>query len=186
MTAIALTESGGNTDATNTNKNGSVDTGLWQINSIHGISGNLKDARTNARAAKTVYDKQGFGAWVVFNTNTYQRKLPDALRASSEAEGTSIGDILRALPVAAGTLTDVGGDVARQVGENVTDPLQAVGQIGGLIARAGTFLSDPQNWLRIAYVGLGAAMVIGGLMIVARPVTQPLIKTASKAADIAL
>lgn len=186
MTAIALAESGGDTDATNTNKNGSVDTGLWQINSIHGISGNLKDARTNARAAKAVYDKQGFGAWVVFNKGTYRNKLTPALQASSEVEGTSIGDVLKALPTAVGTLTDVGGDVAGEVGNNLTDPLQAIGQISGLMARAGTFLSDPQNWLRIAYVGLGAAMVIGGLMIVARPVAQPVVKAASKAADIAL
>lgn len=186
MTAIALAESGGDSDATNVNKNGSVDTGLWQINSIHGIGGNLKDPRTNARAAKTVYDKQGYGAWVVFNNNTYQRHLGDALDASSKTEGASLADVLKAIPVAAGTLTGVAGQVAGQVADNVTDPLQAVGQIAGLIARAGTFINNPQNWLRIAYVGLGVAMVIGGLVIVARPLWEPAAEVGVKAAKAAL
>lgn len=35
LRAIAIVESGGRTDATNTNSNGSVDYGMMQINSIH-------------------------------------------------------------------------------------------------------------------------------------------------------
>lgn len=48
--AIAMAESGGNANASNTNSNGSVDRGLWQINSSNG-SGSSFDVMTNARAA---------------------------------------------------------------------------------------------------------------------------------------
>jgi hypothetical protein len=48
--AIALAESGGNPNATNDNGNGSVDRGLWQINSVHG-SQSTYDVTANARAA---------------------------------------------------------------------------------------------------------------------------------------
>ena len=48
--AIAMAESGGNANASNTNTNGSVDRGLWQINSSNG-SGSSFDVMTNARAA---------------------------------------------------------------------------------------------------------------------------------------
>jgi len=48
--AIALAESGGNPNATNDNGNGSVDRGLWQINSVHGAQSTY-DVTANARAA---------------------------------------------------------------------------------------------------------------------------------------
>jgi hypothetical protein len=180
MTAIALAESGGNTDATNTNTNGSVDTGLWQINSVHGFGGNLKDPRVNAQAAKAVFDKQSYTAWTVFKTGAYRSKLPEAISANPKS-GMSIADILKSIPTAAGTLTGVAGDVA-----SAANPLAGLGDLVGLAAKAGTFLMDPQNWLRILYVAIGGALVIGALVIVAQPVAEPVVKAAGKAADIAL
>jgi Lysozyme like domain len=189
MTAIALAESGGKTDAVNRNSNGSTDTGLWQINSIHGYSqASLMDPRQNARAAKAVFDKQGYTAWVVFNEDKYQRYLGESTKAASETSGTSIADILKALPVAAGTLLDVGKDVAGEVNplQGIEGVAKALGGLVELAAKAGTFMSDPQNWLRIAYVGVGVALIIGGLVVFAAPVAEPVVKTAAKAADIAL
>lgn len=51
--AIAMAESGGRSDATHTNSNGTVDRGLWQINSIHGAQSTL-DPMANARAAVSI------------------------------------------------------------------------------------------------------------------------------------
>lgn len=51
--AIAMAESGGNPDATHTNSNGTVDRGVWQINSIHG-SQSTTDPLANARAAVSI------------------------------------------------------------------------------------------------------------------------------------
>lgn len=48
--AIAMAESGGNSTASNINSNGTLDRGLWQINSSNG-SGSSFDVMTNARAA---------------------------------------------------------------------------------------------------------------------------------------
>lgn len=48
--AVALAESAGNPGATHTNSSGSIDRGLWQINSIHGAQSSL-DPMANARAA---------------------------------------------------------------------------------------------------------------------------------------
>lgn len=48
--AIAMAESGGNPNATNNNGNGSIDRGLWQVNSVHG-SQSTYDPVANARAA---------------------------------------------------------------------------------------------------------------------------------------
>lgn len=186
MTAIALAESGGRTDAVGHNSNGTTDTGLWQINSSHGYSqASLLDPRQNARAAKAIWDRQGYNAWVAFKKGTYNRELPKALDAASQVQGTSIADILKALPVAAGTLTDVGKSVVGGVAENL-NPAKPLAQAVDLMARAGTFLANPQNWLRILYVGLGAALVIGALVMVTAPITEPVIKAGAKAADIAL
>lgn len=48
--AIAMAESGGNSQASNRNTNGSIDRGLWQINSSNG-AGSTFDVMTNARTA---------------------------------------------------------------------------------------------------------------------------------------
>ena len=63
MAQYAQGESGGNASAVNQNTDGSTDTGLWQINSVHGFKGNLKDPLVNAEAAKSVLESQGLGAW---------------------------------------------------------------------------------------------------------------------------
>lgn len=51
--AIALAESGGDPQSTNHNTNGTVDRGLWQINSIHGAQSTY-DVMSNARAAVAI------------------------------------------------------------------------------------------------------------------------------------
>lgn len=53
--AVAYAESGGAQDATNMNANGTVDRGLWQINSIHGDLSTL-DPIENAKAAIELSD----------------------------------------------------------------------------------------------------------------------------------
>lgn len=51
--AVATAESGGNTEATNRNSNGTTDRGLFQINSIHGSQSSY-DVATNVRAAISI------------------------------------------------------------------------------------------------------------------------------------
>jgi len=162
--AVALAESGGNTTATNRNTNGTVDTGLWQINSVHGFS-NLTDPATNARAAKTVLGRQGWSAWSVFKSGKFLLYMPTAGAAVlSLPGGVATGDPLAdkasgAVQSGVSTLGDITG-------------AKAAGQALSLAAKAGTWINDPRNWLRIAYVVLGGALVIGALVMIVAPVAS--------------
>ena len=76
MIAIAKAESGMNPKAVNHNRNGSIDTGLFQVNSVHGYDGlSLFDPEKNIEAAREIYDKQGIQAWASFNNGSYQKFL---------------------------------------------------------------------------------------------------------------
>lgn len=63
---IAKCESGLRANARNVNTNGSVDSGLMQINSVHGVSERfLKDPFINLLVAKQIKDGRGnWSAWV--------------------------------------------------------------------------------------------------------------------------
>ena len=91
MAAIAMAESSGRSDAHNPNAStGDNSYGLWQINMIgrlgparrreFGINANeqLFDPRVNAKAAYRVYRQQGFNAWSVYKSGTYQRFMGGA------------------------------------------------------------------------------------------------------------
>ena len=60
--AVSFAESNGKEDAKNSNRNGSKDSGLWQINSVHGYD-DLGDPEVNARAAFEIWEVQGWTAW---------------------------------------------------------------------------------------------------------------------------
>jgi len=60
--SVAMAESDGDPEARAVNRNRSTDSGLWQINSVHGFSG-LKDPQTNAEAAFHVWSFGGWSAW---------------------------------------------------------------------------------------------------------------------------
>lgn len=61
--AVAQAESSGNTTAVNHDANGTTDTGLWQINSVHGLS-NLTNPLANASAAvKISSDGKNWSPW---------------------------------------------------------------------------------------------------------------------------
>ena len=77
MIAIAHAESGLNPGSINTkNNNGSIDVGLFQINSIHGYSkAELLNVDFNLQIAKAVYDNQGITAWSAYNNGSYKKYL---------------------------------------------------------------------------------------------------------------
>ena len=76
MIAIAKAESNLDPNATNVNTNGSTDTGLFQINSIHGEDElSLFDVDKNIAVARKIYDKQGLSAWSVFNNKSFLKHM---------------------------------------------------------------------------------------------------------------
>ena len=88
MAAIALAESGGNPNAVNYNTNGTVDRGLWQINSIWGSLSTF-DVTTNAESAVNVYNQQGITAWSTYNNGAYQQFLQGGSVATDTAATTA-------------------------------------------------------------------------------------------------
>ena len=79
MLAIAQGESGCNPQAINTsNSDGSTDTGLLQINSIHGLDPEtLIDPTENIRAAYRIYQTQGLKAWSVYSNGKYKQFIEE-------------------------------------------------------------------------------------------------------------
>lgn len=76
MAAIALAESGGDPNATHRNSDGTVDRGLWQINSSHGYGTSSLDPNQNIKQAVGVYHSQGLTAWATFTSGAYLKYLP--------------------------------------------------------------------------------------------------------------
>ena len=102
MAAIGMAESSGRPHAHNT-KGDDNSYGLWQINMLDrpgfmmgeerrgqfGLDSNeqLFDPLINGKAAKYIYDMQGFEAWTVYKTGAYLKYLPaaqEALKSLSE------------------------------------------------------------------------------------------------------
>ena len=107
MVAIAMAESGGDSNAHNP-KYPDNSFGLWQINMLdepgyqlgaerrqkYGLSSNeeSKDPLTNAKAAFDILNSQGLGAWSVYTSGKYKDFLPDAQAAISSTP-RSTGDL---------------------------------------------------------------------------------------------
>lgn len=105
MGAIGAAESSGNPRAHNPNAStGDNSYGLWQINMLgnmgperrrqFGIENNeqLWDPSVNAKAAKAVFDQQGFNAWSVYKSGAYKQYLGTAQESlkSGGGENTNV------------------------------------------------------------------------------------------------
>lgn len=76
MIAVFKAESGLNPMAVNINKNGSVDIGVAQINSVHKKDQlELFDVDKNLAVAREIYEKQGIMAWYAFQNGSYLKHL---------------------------------------------------------------------------------------------------------------
>lgn len=76
--AVAMAESGGDPQAKNTNKDGSRDRGLWQINTVHkSVSDACAfDPVCNAKAALRISSKgKNWSPWVTYNTGAYRKHM---------------------------------------------------------------------------------------------------------------
>lgn len=80
MRAISLAESKGKQTAVNkANRNGSIDSGFFQVNTIHRKRGEttqqfiarMHNLEENFKEARRVLDKQGLQAWSTYNNGAY-------------------------------------------------------------------------------------------------------------------
>jgi hypothetical protein len=176
--AVALAESGGNPNAT-----GPVgEKGLWQVypraHPDWDRGGNLYDPAYNARAAYSI-SGQGINwhPWTTYNIGSYLLFMPTAEVAAQKAQPvTGLG----AAPAQALThVPDVAGNI-----RSALDTAGQLGRIGDDLQVAGKYLASPTTWIRVGEFILGGVLIIAGVSIMARPLTQPAAQAAITAAKV--
>lgn len=149
--------------------------GLWQIRSLKAEQGKgttrdadrLKDPMANARAMVEI-SKSGadWGPWSVthptdlFGFARFNAAMPGATAAVSAMlaqKGVQKG------ADAAGNVADAALQPIEQLAGVVTDAVQTP-------ARIANWLTEPGTWQRILYFTTGGALVLIGVVLVARPV----------------
>lgn len=170
--AVALAESGGNPNAVSkANYDGSVDRGLWQINSIHGAKSTL-DVTGNTRAAIIISSNgTNWNPWTVYKTGAYKKYLNGATVPGSEDSGA---------------LAQAGLSVA---GIQIPNPLDAITALSeGItsLVKGGTWFTDSHNIVRMVQVAMGGLLVIVGIIIVARGTIENVIEKVGPVAATAI
>lgn len=129
--AIALAESGGNPNATHTNSDGSIDRGLWQVNSVHGAQSST-DVATNTKAAVAISAHgTNWNPWTTFKNGDYKNFLgkDDSYTIGTTSASGAVVD-------AATSGVDAATDAVKAVGST----LQLVFSIRGLELLAAVIL----------------------------------------------
>lgn len=160
---VALAESSGNSDAMHTNSNGTVDYGLWQINSVHSdvlARGNWRDPVDNARMAKAVKDGSGWNAWVTYKNGTAKAKQPRNL-TDLIASGLSPALGLATGGKPSGLLGGIGSAISAQAGV-VSGAAKALGA-----------LTSHDFWIRAGeIVGALLLLIIGLVLFLGKDVAK--------------
>lgn len=148
--------------------------GLWQINMYgslgparrqkYGLTAN-SDLYNPVTNAKAMYDISGGGKnwkpWTTYQGARYTLALPAATLAA-DARLVKAGAGAVAGGVVEGTQDAVSG---------LLTPVQAAGEALNMAGKAGAWLSNRNNWFRIAKVGVGLALVSGGVFLATKPIT---------------
>lgn len=164
-----------------------------------GITSNeqLFNPFVNALAAKKIQSGQGLSAWSVYTNGAYKKYLGTDV-SGAKSEVTQAGFDWPELFGDSDPLDDFWDDLlgdqkrgfgSKEFDDSADDPFgleeklgDATGwnqltRVADILAKAGDWLSDPANWIRIAYVAGGAALVIGGLVLVGKPLAEAAAKT---------
>lgn len=166
--AIAIAEHGGGTinpAAVNRNTNGSTDTGIWQINSVHERNhpdwtvAALKDPKTNAEAMAAISGNgTNWQPWSTYRDGKYKAYMERAQKARDQTSGSG----------GLGTAIDAIGDIATSPFEAVKAVASAVVGFAQTLAGFFAWVTDPDTWRRVALVALGGAVAVVGVAVLAR------------------
>lgn len=167
MAAIALAESSGDPHASNVNVDGSVDRGLWQVNSVNFDSPTLFNPRTNASWAIKIYKQQGLRAWTTYKTGAYRAYLQNGSQTSPD-------------PSPSRTRPDGGGDgggggALSWLGAAAGGPFTLAeqgfsslfgGGIGSIadVFKGAIWLMNPRSWLRMVEFVTGMVLMLLSLI----------------------
>lgn len=150
--AISTAENvSGDPNATHRNDDGTIDTGLWQINSVHGIA-NLKDPDTNAKAAIRISNNgRNWRPWTTFKSGAYKKELKGGSFNAIDPNAPIIGPVVKAAADAEDKIADKTGlpQVAHFLGKMD-------------VVFDGTF------WLRVGQVALGIIALALGVTLIGK------------------
>lgn len=172
-TAVVLGESGGNTQAENRNNaDGSIDRGLWQINSVHLKSATNPEGITAAEMfeldASSRYalrlSKGGtdFNPWTVTRSRRFGDLLAQA-RAVQGAEPMLVRNADDARESAVDQIGRVAGGAVDAAGNAIGAVTGGVGDVLGFLAKALALLVSPDFWRRVGYGAAGLVLIYLGL-----------------------
>lgn len=187
-TAIALAESGGNTQAHNSNAaTGDDSYGFMQINMLgalgparrakYGLSANedLYDPATNARVAVAIFKDSGWAPWSSFKSGAYKTHLKDAGAPTVSAIQAFLIGIGLSNPSLGGATNVAGGAIS-----TVTDAASAIpNAINGFSQTIFTAFQD------VAGIIAGIALLVIGLLIINRQHISKVKGAATKVAEVA-
>jgi hypothetical protein len=170
--AIAMAESGGNQSVI-TDDSDDYSFGLWQINmkgsmgpsrrAIYGLKSDndLLDPKTNARVMSSIsHQGQNFSAWTTYTSGKYKEWLSNTVAAV---------DI--PVPIPGTALTGFLPDSVPGVSTSI-NVLDAVTKIGGAVTNTAKWVSNPTNWVRVAYVIGGGILVYAAVETLILPYTS--------------
>ena len=183
-TAVALAESGGDPAATHANTNGSVDYGLFQINSVHGgllNQGDKFNPLDNAKMALTVWRGAGnsWTPWAAYNNGTSQgfmaqatlaaaKPVPPASPAGATAvgTGTASGAPAGAGGTAEGSAPAVTPNPVADAISSALSPLTGLASaVTGLVEKIKTVL-NVNFWWRVGAGILGVIMILVSFVMI--------------------
>lgn len=169
--AVALAESGGNPLATGHNTDGSVDRGLWQINSIHGAKSTY-DIDANARSAVSISSNgTNWNPWTVFKSGAYRKYL------------NGNPDLSNQMPSGAPPT----GGINLNPFDAIVGPVKTIAEGFTNFIKAGQWVSDPHNVIRIVQVLSGVGLILIGIVILSRGLIEETVgKVAKVATKVAL
>lgn len=164
--SVAMAESGGNPNAHNS-KPPDDSYGLWQINMIgamgpsrrktFGISANsdLYNPGVNAKAMAKISGNGGnFSAWSTYTSGAYQKYMNTELKVDQSITDRILGNIKGSFGDFLGK-TPVVGDVV--------DTAEGVNTAVGYLGKTAVWVSNSENWIRIAYVVGGGIIAVVAL-----------------------
>lgn len=169
MAAIAMAESGGDSEA----RNPSGASGLWQILG-NPFPGNPFDPQVNARMAAAKFHEQGLGAWVTYTSGAYKKFLkgnvPPAAahttgQVSTTGDSSGLQEWLSWIPGFGIPLSFMAGTAS-----SVADIGSSVAEIGKVFSELVTTVSwlfVPAHWIRIICFLLGVPLVLIGIGVMA-------------------
>lgn len=176
--AIAMAESGGDPRAHSQDSDDNS-YGLWQINmlgamgparrKLYGLSSNddLFDPATNAHVMALLSGKgANFRPWTTYTSGKYRKFLTGSGAQKSPLE---LGKVV----------VDAAGN---RIGGGVVDAANSAAQAVDALQRVGTWIANPGNWVRVAYVAGGGALVVTALakVIMSTDVGKVAVKAATK------